>query len=59
MSGLVDINVLLDVLLNRRPWAGEAREIWRANHAGRFRGYVAATSKTTYSLDVPSPPASK
>lgn len=46
MSGLVDVNVLLDVLLNRSPWAVDARGIWRANHTGRFRGFVAATAVT-------------
>jgi hypothetical protein len=43
MSGLIDVNVLLDVLLNRSPGAVDAREIWRANHAGRFKGHVAST----------------
>jgi len=46
MSGLVDVHVLLDVLLNRSPWAADAREIWRANHVGRFKGHVASTAVT-------------
>jgi predicted nucleic acid-binding protein len=46
MSGLIDVNVLLDVLLNRGPWAADAREVWRANHGGRFKGHVASTAIT-------------
>jgi predicted nucleic acid-binding protein len=46
MTGLVDVNVLLDVLLNRNPWAADAREVWRANHDGRFQGFVASTAVT-------------
>jgi len=43
---LFDTNVVLDVLLNRPPWAAEAIRLWRANEAGAIVGYVTASSLT-------------
>ena len=28
MRVLVDVNVMLDVFLNREPWANESRQVW-------------------------------
>jgi len=30
MKILLDINVVLDVLLDRHPWVASAKEIWKA-----------------------------
>jgi len=46
MRVLLDTNVVLDVLLNRAPWAAEASALWEAHDAGRLQGYVTATTLT-------------
>jgi predicted nucleic acid-binding protein len=46
MRVLLDINVLLDFLLAREPFATEAREIWLACEQERCTGYLAAISVT-------------
>ena len=47
MRILLDINVVLDVLLDRQPWVANAREIWRACDEGRATGVLAAISLPT------------
>lgn len=46
MHILFDINVVLDVLLNRKPWVTEAAAIWRANDEGQIVGYILAFAMT-------------
>src|SRR4051812_16352213 len=46
MKVLFDVNVILDVLLNRQPWATDSRAAWNANVKGRIEGYVVATAVT-------------
>ena len=47
MNVLLDINVILDVLLDRAPWVTEATEVWDAHHQGRLTAYVASFSIPT------------
>jgi predicted nucleic acid-binding protein len=47
MTGLLDINVILDVLLNRQPFVGHSRAVWQACDDGRFEGYICAASLPT------------
>ncbi len=42
MKVLLDINVVLDVLLNRLPWVSEAAAVWDAHGAGQVVAHVAA-----------------
>jgi predicted nucleic acid-binding protein len=44
---LLDINVVLDVILARSPWAGEAAALLSAVEEGRAEGYVAGHTITT------------
>ena len=44
---LVDINVILDVLLDRRPHAAASVAVWAAIEAGRAQGLLAAHAVTT------------
>jgi len=44
---LLDINVVLDVILARSPWAGEAAALLSAVEEGRAEGYVAGHAITT------------
>ena len=46
MHILFDINVVLDVLLNRKPWVTEAAAVWRANDEGQIVGYILASAMT-------------
>ena len=46
MRVLLDANVVLDVLLNRAPWATEAKTIWQANDEGQLTAYITATTIT-------------
>ncbi|MEI7772744.1 MAG: PIN domain-containing protein [Chloroflexales bacterium] len=47
MKILVDTNVVLDVLLDRAPWADDASQIWRACETGRLHGCVPGSALTT------------
>jgi predicted nucleic acid-binding protein len=47
MKILLDINVVLDVLLDRPPWVASAREIWKAFDENRATGYLSAISLPT------------
>lgn len=43
---LLDTNVVLDVLLNRSPWATQSQLVWQAHDDGLLIGYLCATSLT-------------
>ena len=47
MIVLFDINVILDVLLQRSPWAVDAAAAWDAHTANRLKAHVAAFSVPT------------
>ena len=44
---LLDVNVLLDVLLDRDPWAESASALWAAVESGKARGFIPAHDVTT------------
>jgi predicted nucleic acid-binding protein len=44
---LLDISVILDLLLNRAPWAADAASLWNAHRNGQIRVLVAAFSLPT------------
>ena len=46
MRVLFDTNVILDVLLDRAPWADTATALWRANDEGRLQGCIVASAMT-------------
>jgi predicted nucleic acid-binding protein len=43
---LLDTNVVLDWLLDRKPWSDEALTLWQARDSGRLVTYIAASSLT-------------
>ncbi len=47
MRLLLDANVVLDVLLDRQPFAAEAREVWAAADRGLIDGCIAAFTLPT------------
>ena len=47
MKLLIDINVLLDMFLQREPWGGDAAKLLSAIEAGRGTAYVAGHTITT------------
>ncbi len=47
MKLLLDINVVLDVMLARQPWAGEAAALLSAVESGRAECHVAGHTVTT------------
>lgn len=44
---LLDTNVLLDLLLNRVPWAADAAVLWDAHRQGQIKLWIAAFSLPT------------
>lgn len=42
LNALLDVNLLLDVFLEREPWVAEAKELWTAHHRRRYVGHIAA-----------------
>ena len=46
MKVLLDLNVVLDVVLNRQPWVADAKQIWNAHQSGVIDGFLAATELT-------------
>ena len=46
MKVLFDLNVVLDVVLNRQPWLADSRQVWDAQLAGSIDGYLTATEIT-------------
>lgn len=47
MTLLLDINVLLDLFLDRQPWSGDAARLLAAVERGGADGYVAGHTITT------------
>jgi predicted nucleic acid-binding protein len=47
MKVLLDTNVLLDLLLNRAPWAADVATIWTAHRQGRVDALLAAFTLPT------------
>ena len=47
MKVLLDTNVVLDVLLERRPFVQEAERLFSAIEKGALNGYLCATTLTT------------
>ena len=46
MKVLLDLNVVLDVILNRRPFLADSLAVWNAQQSGEFEGFLAATEFT-------------
>lgn len=44
---LIDTNIILDVMMDRRPWSHEGVLLFEALRAGRARGFVSAHAVTT------------
>jgi predicted nucleic acid-binding protein len=44
---LLDINVILDVVLRRKPWTNEAAQLLTVVESGAVEGYIAAHTLTT------------
>ncbi len=44
---LLDTNVVLDILLDRKPWAGASAAVWTAIETGVAEGLLAAHAVTT------------
>lgn len=44
---LVDLSVILDLLLNRPPWAQEAAAIWKAHVDGKLQALLPASALPT------------
>ena len=44
---LLDVNLILDVLLDRKPHAEDASAVWAAVETGRASGYLSAHAVTT------------
>lgn len=47
MKVLLDLNVVLDVLLNRVPWVTDSAATWDAHRAGEVMAHVAAFAVPT------------
>ena len=47
MKVLLDLNIILDVLLNRAPWVTDSAAIWDAHRAGELVAHVAAFAVPT------------
>jgi predicted nucleic acid-binding protein len=47
MTVLVDANIVLDVLLDRAPFAQPAATLWAKIEAGEVRGALTSTTVTT------------
>jgi len=46
---LVDLNIILDVLLDRDPFAREAEWLWTMAESGAIKAYISGTSVTNLS----------
>ena len=44
---LLDVNLVLDILLDRRPHADAASLVWEAVETGRAEGFLSAHAVTT------------
>ena len=43
---LLDTNVVLDWLLDRKPWSDDALPLWQARDTGRLITYISASAVT-------------
>ncbi|HEX9038066.1 MAG TPA: PIN domain-containing protein [Ktedonobacterales bacterium] len=46
LRALLDTNVILDWLLDRKPWADDAQPLWDARDADQIAVYLSATTLT-------------
>ena len=46
MKVLSDLNVVLDVVLNRQPWVVDSKQVWNAHQSGAIEGFLVATEVT-------------
>jgi len=46
MKVLLDLNVVLDVILNRQPFLADSLAVWNAQQSGEFEGFLASTEFT-------------
>ncbi len=46
MNVLIDVNVALDVILEREPWLGDSKGVWDACYQMRLTGHLVATGLT-------------
>ncbi len=46
MKVLFDLNVILDVVLNRQPWVIESKQVWDAHQSEGISGWLVATELT-------------
>jgi predicted nucleic acid-binding protein len=46
MNVLIDVNIPLDVLLDRQPWVADSKGVWDANHRKEIVGFLVATGLT-------------
>ena len=46
MKVLIDVNVALDVILERQPWLDDSKGVWDACHETRIVGHLIATAVT-------------
>lgn len=46
MKVLLDLNVVLDVILNRQPFLADSLAVWNAQQSVEFEGFLAATEFT-------------
>ena len=44
MNAFVDTNVILDVLLDRKPFAADSRKVWFLAERGKIKGFVSAVT---------------
>jgi hypothetical protein len=44
MRVLFDLNIILDVLLNRAPWVTDSAAVWDAHRGGEIVAQVAASA---------------
>ena len=56
---LLDTNVILDALLDRQPWAAEAKTIWAAHLEGQLAAHVTTTSLTDVSISAVGSPVDR
>jgi predicted nucleic acid-binding protein len=47
MKVLLDLNIVLDVLLNRAPWVSDSAAVWDAHRAGQVVAHLAAFAVPT------------
>lgn len=46
MKVLLDLNVVLDVILNRQPWFNDSAQVWNSHQSGSVDCYLVATELT-------------